>query len=88
MKNVLLISKDYPPQGFTSSRRSGSMAKYLSEFGWNPIVLCQRWTPDNCTYDPTIVTGIPESVVVYQVDVPHHSRNIRAYFSSLFFRVF
>jgi glycosyltransferase involved in cell wall biosynthesis len=68
-KTVLLISQDFPPQGWTSSKRSGGMAKYLKDYGWHPIVLCQRWTPANCVYDPSIVTNIPADVSFYAIDV-------------------
>ena len=88
MKNVLLISQDFPPQGFTSSRRSGSMAKYLSEFGWQPIVLCQKWTIENCWYDPTIVTNIPKNVKIYEVEVAPKHRLSWEYAKDLFLRVF
>jgi len=74
-KNVLLIAYGYPPFGQTSSRRSGCMAKYLSCFGWTPFVLTRKWTPTNGPYDPTIVKGIPEDVIVHKMayDVRQHS---------------
>ena len=33
------------------------------------MVLCLKWTPENCVYDPTIVSGIPEEVKVYAVEI-------------------
>ena len=66
-KNVLLIAYQYPPFGQTSSRRSGCMAKYLQDFNWNPVVVTRDWTTENCSYDPSITSGIPENVPVYKV---------------------
>jgi len=68
-KNVLFITQPYPPRVSTSSRRPACLAKYLPDFGWRPLVLCQLWTPDNCSYDPVFVSGIPDQVVVAPVPV-------------------
>jgi glycosyltransferase involved in cell wall biosynthesis len=43
------------------------MAKYLPYFGWQPIVLTREWTPENGPYDPTIVMGIPEDILVHRI---------------------
>lgn len=87
-KTVLLISHDYPPQGWTSSRRSGNMAKYLSDYGWQPVVLCQKWTPDNCVYDPTIVMNIPEEVKVYAAEIRSYKRLSIRYLDNMIHRIF
>ena len=87
MKKVLLISQTYPPHGWTSSRRSGNMAKYLKDYGWQPIVLCQKWTPDNCVYDPTMVMNIPKDIVVYAADVKKTSRWSSGYVDDVIHRV-
>ncbi len=50
------------------------MAKYLPEFGWNPIVLTRKWTEDNCNYDPTIVPNLSEQIPRYEIDIPPRSR--------------
>lgn len=39
MKKVLMISYAYPPVATIASLRSGKMAKYLPDFGWEPVVL-------------------------------------------------
>lgn len=39
MKNVLFITYLFPPFGGSSVQRSSKFAKYLKEFGYNPIVL-------------------------------------------------
>lgn len=40
MKNVLFILYYFPPMGGSGVQRPFKFAKYLREFGWNPIVLC------------------------------------------------
>ena len=39
MKNILMISYFAPPYNIPSAVRIGKFAKYLPEFGWNPIIL-------------------------------------------------
>lgn len=39
MKNVLIITSHYPPSNLTGVHRGRLFAKYLPQFGWNPIVL-------------------------------------------------
>jgi len=39
MKRVLIVTFDFPPQGGTGAIRVTKFAKYLPEFGWQPIVL-------------------------------------------------
>lgn len=40
MKNVLFIVYYFPPMGGSGVQRPLKFAKYLREFGWNPIILC------------------------------------------------
>ncbi len=40
MKNVLFIIYYFPPMGGSGVQRPLKFAKYLKEFGWNPIILC------------------------------------------------
>ncbi len=39
MKNILMISYFAPPYNIPSAVRIGKFAKYLPEYGWNPIIL-------------------------------------------------
>lgn len=39
MKNILIITSHYPPSNLTGVHRSRHIAKFLPQFGWNPIVL-------------------------------------------------
>lgn len=68
MKKVLIIAYDFPPNGITSSRRPGAMAKYLEDFGWKSFVVCQQWTKDNCNFDENFVPNMPQDLRIYKVD--------------------
>ncbi len=39
MKRVLIVAFDFPPQGGTGAIRMTKFAKYLPEFGWQPVVV-------------------------------------------------
>jgi len=39
MKRVLIVSYYFPPQSYIGSLRLGKLAKYLPEYGWEPVVL-------------------------------------------------
>ncbi|PTL34899.1 hypothetical protein CLG94_12435 [Candidatus Methylomirabilis limnetica] len=42
MRRVLLISYAYPPRPAIGSVRLGGLAKYLPQFGWEPIIVTPR----------------------------------------------
>lgn len=48
MKRVLIVSYRFPPQQYIGSLRLEKLAKYLPEFGWEPIILTV--TPERCDY--------------------------------------
>lgn len=68
VKRVLLITDHFSPSGATASRRPGGLAKYLPEYGWEPIVVSRAWNRENCTYDPTIVPNLPADLRRYLID--------------------
>lgn len=39
MRNILIITSHYPPSNLTGVHRGRHIAKFLPQFGWNPIVL-------------------------------------------------
>jgi hypothetical protein len=41
MKKVLIIAYYFPPMGGSGVQRPFQLAKYLREFGWEPVVLTQ-----------------------------------------------
>jgi glycosyltransferase involved in cell wall biosynthesis len=62
-KNVLIITYYWPPSGGAGVQRWLKFAKYLPEFGWNPIV----YTPENPeapSIDESLLADIPDTVKV------------------------
>jgi peptidoglycan/xylan/chitin deacetylase (PgdA/CDA1 family)/glycosyltransferase involved in cell wall biosynthesis len=43
LKKILIISYFFPPSTFTGSFRISSWAKYLSEFGYYPVIVTRNW---------------------------------------------
>jgi len=70
VKTVLLVAYYYPPVIETGARRAGCMAKYLPEFGWRPLVVTRRWTPENCMHDPDFVRNLPAEHLAAEVPIP------------------
>jgi hypothetical protein len=65
MKNLLIIAYYFPPSGGPGVQRVLKHVKYLSEFGWNPIVL----TVENGQFparDESLLAQIPDSTPVYR----------------------
>lgn len=59
-KKILIITYYWPPAGGPGVQRWLKFAKYLPEFGWNPVI----YTPENPSYPL-----LDESLMK---DVPHH----------------
>ena len=63
MKRVLIISYYWPPTGGSGVQRWVKFAKYLREFGWDPVV----YTPDNpeqLARDESLLTDLPKDMTV------------------------
>ncbi|HQE92293.1 MAG TPA: glycosyltransferase [Anaerolineae bacterium] len=74
MRRVLIVSFDFPPQGGTGVIRVTKFAKYLPEFGWQPVVVCSdtMWNPDE-----SLARDVPD-VPVYRVGWPRWTQAIRS----------
>ncbi len=62
-KKVLIISYYWPPSGGIGVHRCLKFAKYLRDFGWEPVV----YAPQNATYpyvDESNVKDIPEGITI------------------------
>ena len=44
-KRVLMIAFHFPPSGAVAAQRASKFARYLPEFGWEPIVVARRPDP-------------------------------------------
>ena len=68
MKKVLIITYYWPPAGGPGVQRVLKFAKYLPEFGWQPIIL----TVKNGEYpaiDETLSGDIPDECIVYKTKI-------------------
>ncbi len=63
MKRVLIITYYWPPSGGAGVQRWLKFAKYLPEFGWEPVI----YTPENPEYpveDPTLEKDVPVDIEI------------------------
>lgn len=74
--SVLLIAVGHYPLNMAGAHRPAKLAKYLPEFGWTPVMLCARWTPENSDgcYDP-VLAAKPDICRTVRVPYPAPSRN-------------
>jgi hypothetical protein len=70
VKRVLLITYHFPPEGGPGTQRSAKFAKYLSSFGWEPVVLTRaagkqgdEWHAE----DHTLFDELGQSLEVHRV---------------------
>ena len=68
MKRVLIISYYWPPAGGISVIRPLKLAKYLGDFGWEPIV-CTAQNPHYPFEDQKPVSDIPSGLEVIKVPI-------------------
>lgn len=54
MKKVLIITYYWPPSGGVGTQRWLKFAKYLKEFGWQPVI----FTPENPDFDMIDISEI------------------------------
>jgi len=65
-RRVLIITYYFPPISSGGTFRLLKFAKYLPEFGWDPIVVCARPTEDD-HIDHDLTAELPQSVIVERV---------------------
>ncbi len=68
-KKVLFLSYYFPPAGGSAVQRCLKFAKYLPQFGWQPIVLTTR-EENILLKDPSLCDQIPEEVTVIRTPAP------------------
>jgi glycosyltransferase involved in cell wall biosynthesis len=74
MKRVLLIAFDFPPAGGTSVIRAAKFARYLPEYGWEPVVVCSDVTWHR---DDAMAAELPADLPVRRVGWPRFVRALR-----------
>jgi glycosyltransferase involved in cell wall biosynthesis len=65
MKKVLIITYYWPPAGGAGVQRALKFAKYLPEFGWEPVILTVE-NPDSPVDDTSLLNDIPKGTNVYK----------------------
>lgn len=73
MKRVLIITYYWPPMGGSGVQRWLKFAKYLPDFGWEPII----YTPENPSFqlhDPSLLNDVRTEQIVWKHPIwePHH----------------
>lgn len=58
-KRVLMIAFHYPPSGAVASQRPHKFARYLPEFGWEPVVVARRPDPLQPRDESFVVRPLP-----------------------------
>lgn len=85
MKRVLLCAFYFMPRNHVASYRTGCMAKYLPENGWQPTVLCQDWPEGSRDFDPDLVGAFPKNIRICRIpQVPERGFYQRTILRKLF----
>lgn len=66
MRKVLIVTYYWPPSGGPGVQRVLSFARYLPEFGWEPVILTVE-NGDYSSEDRSLLRKIPEDLKVYKV---------------------
>lgn len=67
-KKVLIVTYYWPPAGGPGVQRWLKFAKYLPDFGWEPVI----YTPRNPSYpitDLSLAAGVPEGITVLKTGI-------------------
>lgn len=74
MKTVLMLAYYFYPYNSIATQRTAKMAKYLPEYGWNPMIVCPKWIKENCpNFDTEMVAEFEKSNVVKSISMYEHS---------------
>ena len=68
MKKVLIITYYFPPSGGPGVQRVLKFAKYLPEFGWEPVILTVK-DGDFPARDESLLKEIPPSLKVFRTPI-------------------
>lgn len=72
-RRVLILAYDFPPRGSTSVLRITKFARYLPEFGWQPVVVTA--TVRGGMRDDALLAQLPADLEVLRVDNPFAPRS-------------
>jgi glycosyltransferase involved in cell wall biosynthesis len=66
-RSALLLAYHYPPLGGVAVMRVLRFSRYLSHYGWRPIVVCVDGRSQQDLQDPALLNEVPPEVVVERV---------------------
>jgi len=72
MKKILMLATYFPPAGGISTFRVTKFAKYLHEFGWEPVILTvseECYNECNVLIDNSLLKDIPEKMSIYRTSL-------------------
>lgn len=64
MRDVLIVTRNFPPTSHVSVERAMKLVKYLPEFGWRPTVLTGARATVGLTEDPTLLSQVAGTEVI------------------------
>lgn len=59
MRNAVLVSYHFPPQGGRAVQRASKLAKHLPDYGWRPIVFAMPEGRGRMPMDPSLCAKLP-----------------------------
>jgi hypothetical protein len=68
MKKALIITYYWPPSGGAGVQRWLKFAKYLRDFGWEPIIYTPE-NPESPVIDPSLEKDIPEGITILKTKI-------------------
>jgi len=66
MKRVIIVSYHFPPYGGKAVHRASKLAKYLPQFGWQPIVFTMPVTESDGLMDQSLLDELPSCVEIHR----------------------
>lgn len=79
MKKLLIITYYWPPTGGSGVQRWVKFTKYLRRFGWEPVVYTPQ-NPEQLATDESLLTDIPEGVLVVKRPIREPYKLYRKFF--------
>ena len=67
MKKVLIIAYSFPPLGIVGALRPFKFAKYLPDFGWEPVILSAKIGKHIKEIDESLLDQLKPCVKIHRV---------------------
>ena len=81
MKKVLVITYYWPPTGGSGVQRWVKFAKYLRQFGWEPVIYTPE-NPERLATDETLLADLPADITVLRRHISEPYALYRKFFGS------